>query len=156
MTSHVIDRPLAGRQTLPHVPHIERFVMTHMALQGRSGRVGVPLRTVLTVDALTCVAMGVLLGTLSARLSAWLGLPAALLFWAGVVLLPCAVLMLVAARRPGAGLVKLVVLGNAAWVAASVLVLLVLDPTPLGVAFVAAQAVVVAALAWLEGHGSRG
>jgi hypothetical protein len=135
--------------------HPQESTMTNIAMPGRSGRFGVSLRTVLTVDALTCVALGALLGTLSAELSAWLGLPAALLYWAGVALFPCAALMLAAARSRRSALVRLVVLGNAAWVAASVLVIAMLDPTALGAAFVGVQALVVAGLAWLEAQGGR-
>lgn len=114
------------------------------------------LSRVLRVDAVTCAAMGLLLVAAATPLSSWLGLPAQLLFWAGVVLFPCAALMFVAARRTRfAPLVWVIVLGNLAWVAASAVVVLALDPTTLGLAFVAAQAAVVALLGWLEWRGIR-
>jgi hypothetical protein len=110
------------------------------------------LRRVLCVDAATCAATGALMTFDAAPLSTPLGLPAALLFWAGLSLFPVAAFLLwVATRRdiprPGAWLA---ILGNAGWVAGSALVLALLSPTGLGYAFVIAQAVVVALLAELE------
>jgi hypothetical protein len=114
------------------------------------------LPQVLRVDAFTCAAMGLLLVAAATPLSGWLGLPEPLLFWAGVVLFPCALLMLLAARRPRFGpLVGLIVLGNFAWVAASAVVAAVFSPTTLGLVFVLVQAAVVAVLAWLEWRGLR-
>jgi len=114
------------------------------------------LTQVLRVDAFTCAAMGLLLVAAATPMSALLGLPAQLLFWAGVVLFPCAVLMFVAAKRPRfAGLVWVIVLGNLAWIVASAVVGLAFNPTPLGLAFVVVQAAVVAVLAWLEWRGLR-
>ena len=106
------------------------------------------LRRTLAVDAATCAAMGVLLAAFQAPLAGLLGLPAALLFYAGLALFPCAALMLVAHRSRA--LAWLVVAGNAAWLAGSVVVLVVASPTALGYAFVIAQAIAVAVLAGLE------
>jgi hypothetical protein len=111
------------------------------------------LRRTLALDAATCVAMGALLVAFQAPLAGLLGLPAGLLFYAGLALFPCAALMLAAHRSRA--LAWLVVAGNAAWVAASVAVLLVASPTALGYAFVIAQALAVAVLAWLEALGIR-
>ncbi len=111
------------------------------------------LRRTLAVDAATCAAMGVLLIGFQAPLAALLGLPDALLFYAGVALLPCAALMLAAHRSRA--LAWLVVAGNAAWIAGSVAVLLAASPTALGYAFVIAQALAVAVLAELEFIGIR-
>jgi hypothetical protein len=105
-------------------------------------------RLALAIDAATCAAMGALLAFFSAPLAGLLGLPAALLFYAGVALFPCAALMLMARRSRA--LAWLVVAGNAAWIAGSVVVLLVTSPTALGYAFVIAQAAAVAVLAELE------
>lgn len=114
------------------------------------------LTQILRVDAFTCIAMGMLLVAAATPMSALLGLPAPLLLWAGVVLFPCAALMLMAAQRPRfAPLVWVIVLGNLTWVAASAVVGLAFDPTPLGLAFVVVQAAVVAVLAWLEWRGLR-
>ena len=109
-----------------------------------------PLRGVLAFDASTGIIMGLLLSLMPVPLSAWLGLPAALLVGAGLLLFPSAALMLLASARPHLLLVGLVVFGNVAWVAASVLVLVMMGPTVLGVVFVIGQAVVVAVLAWVE------
>lgn len=109
-----------------------------------------PLRGVLAFDASTGIIMGLLLSLMPMPLSAWLGLPAALLLAAGLLLFPSAALMLLAAARPHLLLVGLVVFGNVAWVVASALVLVMMGPTVLGAVFVIGQAVVVAVLAWVE------
>ncbi len=109
-----------------------------------------PLRGVLAFDAATCILMGLLLSVWPVPLSVLLGLPAALLLGAGLLLFPCAALMLLASVRPHPLLVGLVVLGNVAWAAASVLVAVLMGPAILGMVFVLGQAVVVAALAWVE------
>ncbi|HVY56660.1 MAG TPA: hypothetical protein VHA77_02295 [Xanthobacteraceae bacterium] len=113
------------------------------------------VRRVLLLDAATCVGMGVLLTGFSSALAPVLGLSAALLFWAGLLLIPSAALMVLAASgerfRPALG--RLVVLGNAVWVVASFAVLLETEPTLLGSAFVIAQAIVVAGIAALEWRG---
>jgi len=115
------------------------------------------LRRVLFVDAATCIATGTLLVVDAQPLSRMLGLPAALLFYAGMSLFPSAALMLwVALRerlsRAGAWIV---VAGNALWVFASAALLVITAPTMLGYAFVIAQAVAVALLAELEFVGLR-
>jgi hypothetical protein len=110
------------------------------------------LRRVLLVDAGTCAGMGLFLALLAEPLAPMLGLPAALLFHAGLALLPIAAFMAWVATReqpPLAG-VKLVILGNAGWVAASVALLFFVSPTALGYAFVIGQAVIVAGLAEAE------
>jgi len=86
-----------------------------------------------------------------------LGLPAALLFYAGLALLPIAAFMAWVATReqpPLAG-VWLVILGNAGWVAGSVALLFLVSPTALGYAFVIGQAAIVAGLAELEYVSTR-
>jgi hypothetical protein len=112
------------------------------------------LRRVLFVDAATCVATGGLLSLDAAPLAPMLGLPAALLFYAGLSLFPTAAFMLwVAMRRdvPRIG-AWLVIAGNILWVIGSIAIL-GLSPTGLGYAFVIAQAAVVALLAELEYTG---
>lgn len=122
---------------------------------GRTGAGAPGLRGVLGLDAATCVLMGGLLVLAAAPLAALLALPPALLFWAGVILFPCAALMAgtAAMRRPPAWLVWLVIAGNAAWVFASLGLLVVLAPNALGVAFVLVQAAVVLVLLRLEWRG---
>ncbi len=120
------------------------------ALGGATLLQRLPLRGVLAFDASTGIIMGLLLSLMPVPLSAWLGLPAALLLGAGLLLFPSAALMLLASARPHLVLVSLVVFGNVAWVVASGLVLVMMGPTVLGVVFVIGQAVVVAVLAWVE------
>ena len=119
------------------------------------------LRRLLLTDAATCAAMGLALDLGAAPLASLTGLPAPLLLAAGLSLLPIAVFMALVAWRPHPAAVRLVVLGNAAWVAASLL-LLVSGPLTgwaaangLGVAFVLAQALAVAGLALLEQAAAR-
>ncbi|WP_227010134.1 hypothetical protein [Pelagibius marinus] len=110
------------------------------------------LRPLLLIDAATCAVMGLALDLGAAPLAALTGLPAPLLLYAGLGLLPIALFMALVAWRPHPAAVRLAVTGNAAWAAAS-LVLLVsgwVAPTTLGVAFVVAQALAVAGLAMLE------
>ena len=115
------------------------------------------LRKVLLLDAATCVATGLLLALLAPPLAPILGLPDLLLQYAGLVLLPVGAFMAWVATRDQAssGAVGVVIAGNAAWVAGSVLVLLLASPTALGYGFVVAQAVAVAVLAELEYIGLR-
>jgi len=115
------------------------------------------LRRVLMVDAATCVATGLLMTLFTTPLSSLLGLPAALLAYAGAALFPIAVIMAWIAVRDDVSRAGtwLVILGNAGWVAGCVLVLLLSSPTALGYAFVIAQALVVAFLAELEYYGLR-
>jgi len=115
------------------------------------------LRRILLVDAGSCVGMGLFLALLADPLSPMLGLPAALLSYAGLALLPIAAFMGWVATReqpPLAG-VWLVILGNAGWVAGSVALLFLVSPTALGYAFVIGQAAIVAGLAELEYVSTR-
>jgi glucose uptake protein GlcU len=88
-----------------------------------------------------------------------LGLPVALLRGAGLVLVPyVALVAFVATRRriePAA--VWLIIACNALWALASFVLLLSgeLAPTGLGIAFVAAQAIIVALLGELQYMGLR-
>ncbi len=111
---------------------------------------GFTLKQLLVVDALTCFVFGLLLIAAAAPLAALLGLPQSLLFYAGVALLPCAALMALAAKTLAKPLVAFVIVGNAAWVIASIAVVLMLEVTTLGLAFIVAQAAAVLVLAVLE------
>lgn len=117
------------------------------------------LKRVLVVDALTCVAMGVALLVAPGHLSELLGLPVMLLRSAALILLAFAVLLVWTSRQPviASGLIRLVVSGNLAWVAASfALVLGGLVPlTAVGTAFVLAQGAAVLVIAGLEAFGYR-
>jgi hypothetical protein len=115
------------------------------------------LRRVLMVDAATCVATGLLMFLFATPLSTLLGLPAALLFYAGASLFPIAAFMAWFALRRDVSRwgAWLVILGNAGWVAGSVLVLALFSRTAVGYAFVIAQGGVVTFLAELEYYGLR-
>lgn len=119
-------------------------------------RAPIGLRSTLVLDAASCLLMGAGLLVFGRTLGEEFGLPPALLFWAGLLLLPCAGLMLLAARHtpPKKPLVWLIILGNLAWVAASLWIGLALfTPTLLGQVFVLVQAVFVLAMAGLERAG---
>lgn len=110
------------------------------------------INKILAFDALTCALMGIVLTLSAATLESLLSLPRDLLFYAGCLLFPIAIFMAVLALRSqplGIG-VWLVILGNAAWVLASLAALMLTDPNTLGVGFLLAQALVVAVLAMAE------
>lgn len=110
------------------------------------------VRTVLGIDALTCLLGGVAMALGATILAGPTGLDILLLRIAGCSLFPVAALFAWMARsdRLNAGLVLLAVAGNAGWVAASLATLVLAGPTPFGSAFILAQAIAVAILAWLE------
>lgn len=115
------------------------------------------LRLALAADAAASGAVGLLLALGGSVLAPWLGLPSGLLSWAGIGLIAFAALVAwTAMRQPTpAGAARLIVVVNAAWVVAS-LILLVVPPspvTPLGVAFVLVQAAAVLALSILQRIG---
>jgi hypothetical protein len=115
------------------------------------------LRNVLLVDAATCAAAGLLMALGAMPMQEMLGLPAPLLRYAGLSLIPFAAALVYLSRRPASGAVVAVIAANAAWVAASVLILVVgaIEPNRLGAAFVLAQAATVAVLAEMEYVGLR-
>ena len=115
------------------------------------------LRRILLIDAVTCLVTGLALALFATPLSSLLGLLQPLLFYAGLALLPTAALMVGGAARAAVPVwgAWLIIAGNALWVLASVAVLFLLSPQPLGYAFVIAQAVAVAVLAELEYVGLR-
>ena len=112
------------------------------------------LRRVLLLDAAISGATGILMVAGATAFDALFGVPAPLVRYSGLVLLLFAALVLYFARSEGlsSGRVWTVILMNAAWVAASVLVLVSgwIDPTALGMAFVILQALAVAALAEVQ------
>jgi hypothetical protein len=112
------------------------------------------LRLVLFADAVASGATATLLVAGANVLERWLGLPAALMREAGLVLIPYVVLVFLVASRPAAPVatVNAIIAINAAWTAASVLLLAGgwVSPTLLGVAFVVAQALAVGAFGVLQ------
>ena len=134
--------------------------MTMTATQTQPSQTfGLGIRKILLLDALTGLAMGLLLVTSAGVLSPWLGLPQDFVFGAGVTVLLFFVMLWLASRagageKPPAFVNWLVILGNAAWVVASVLTIaLWFSPTVLGAAFVSFQALVVLVLTVMEYRG---
>ena len=112
------------------------------------------LRRVLFADALLSGVTGVLLLGGAAILASVLGLPAPLLRWAGLALVPFAVVVLAVGRReqPARWAVWGVVGANALWVLGSIGLLLSGEVTPtwMGYGVVLLQAVVVGVIAELQ------
>lgn len=117
------------------------------------------LRRVLALDAVSSAVMGAVLVLAVTPLSSLLSLPASLLTWSGVSLLPFAAFVGWLATRelpPRAG-VWVVVACNALWAVDSLVLLASgwVEPTFLGTAFVVVQALFVAVLAELQFFGLR-
>ena len=117
------------------------------------------LRNVLRVDALSCIACGVLQVTFPAAMARLLNLPEGLIAYTGEFLLAyAAVVFFVSTRKPlPRPVVWTLVAGNLGWAVACVLLLLssLVSPSALGVAYVLVQAVTVAVLAELQYFGLR-
>jgi len=106
-------------------------------------------RLIYILDAVVCLAMGLALVGLAVPLAELAGtLPPAILFWAGVVLVPWAAFNLYTARARiiAPGVVAVHLLGDAAWVIGSVAVLVAFAAGlgTLGFILIAGQAVAVA------------
>lgn len=118
----------------------------------------ISLKTLITVDALTCTAMGVVLLFASAPISAITHIPQALLHWAGLSLLPIAAFMAItAAASAPRWAVSLVILGNLLWAIASIILPTggFITPNAFGWIVMIGQAAIVAFLAKLELDASR-
>jgi hypothetical protein len=117
------------------------------------------LRRALLLDALASGATGLLLIAAAGLLEGLLGLPAALLRGAGLVLVPYVAFVIFTGTRADIphGAVWVVIVANVLWAAASALLLLSswVAPTVLGYAFVIGQAAVVALLGDLQYIGLR-
>lgn len=113
------------------------------------------LRTTLLFDAASAALFILLCLGKPDRLSALTGVPEVVLLAAGWICVPSALLFLWQAFAPSRGPLGLVVAGNAAWVLASVGVWLAYfgQLTPLGHAFVIAQALAVEFFAYREWRG---
>ena len=110
------------------------------------------LQNILLLDAATCVGAGALMAFGSNFVAGLTAIPAPLLYWAGLLLFPCAALMIYAGLQavPSRAIVWLIVVGNVGWVIASLGVFAFIAPNALGYLFILAQAAVVAVLALLE------
>lgn len=118
------------------------------------------LRRVLAFDAVSGAATGGLHLLLAPELSAWLGLPEALLQASGVAILAFVALAGWLARQasPPRGPLMTIVLLNLAWAIACLWLAFggAVDMTSLGLAYVLLQAAAVLVLAELEWMGLRG
>lgn len=113
------------------------------------------LKTILVADAVTCTGVFAT-GLLAAvPVGALFGLPATVVAIGGWICLAAAIAMIVTVLQkvPSAALVKLIVIGNLGWVAASfaVAAAFAAQMTGIGIAFVVAQAIGVLGFAILEG-----
>ncbi|ALJ12823.1 hypothetical protein [Sphingopyxis macrogoltabida] len=113
------------------------------------------LKTILVADAATCTGVFAI-GLLAAvPVGALFGLPANIVAIGGWICLAAAIAMIVAVLQkvPSPALVKLIVIGNLGWVAASLSVVAAFaaQMTGIGIAFVVAQAIGVLGFAILEG-----
>lgn len=117
------------------------------------------LRRALILDALASGATGLLMIAGAGLVEGLLGLPAALLRGAGLVLVPYVAFVVYTGTRDTISrpAVWTIIVANVAWAAASALLLVSgwVSPTALGYAFVIAQAVVVALLGELQYMGLR-
>jgi hypothetical protein len=112
------------------------------------------LRRVLLLDAATCLATGLLFLLSASTLESLLGLPARLLQYAGLSLIPfCAFLLYVAMRDYlSLPMLWIIIVLNVLWTIDSIVLLMSgwVEPTLFGTAFVIIQAFLVAVLAYLE------
>ena len=112
------------------------------------------LRNVLRLDALVSGVTTLALLALAQPLSGILAVPAGLLFWVGVGLVPWVLFLVALSRRASvpAADVWTVIVGNALWALASLVVAFSggLDANAVGTTFIVAQALVVAGFAELQ------
>lgn len=117
------------------------------------------LRQALLADATTSAAFGLLMVLAAGPLGSLLGLPETLLRISGIALLPYAAFLVRLGLREQVQkpLAWAVVIGNALWVADSVLLLMSgwVQPTTAGYAFVITQALVVLMYAEFQFIGLR-
>lgn len=112
----------------------------------------ITLRNVLIADAASCAAMGMLALMAKDMIAAICGLPPSLVTAVGFILLPSAAFILMVALRASAPvwMMQLIIWLNTAWIIASLLAVITLQPTPIGIALIMAQATIVAMLTLLE------
>ena len=117
------------------------------------------VRRALVADAAISGSFGVLLLLAAGLLEGLLGVPATLLRYAGLVLIPFAGLLVYLAKRdtPSPASIWMVIALNTAWIIASGALLLsgLVGPSALGYAFIIAQAVAVAVFVELQYVGVR-
>lgn len=108
------------------------------------------LKRILLVDAATGIATIIMSVAAPGMVATLTGLPAGWIGIATALLVPAVLLMLAAAFTLAPRLVWAVIIGNVAWVVASLAVVATVPLTGLGVAMVIGQAAAVALLAALE------
>ncbi len=112
------------------------------------------IQSILVIDAITCAAMAALLLLMPGLVAGLTQITPSVLFWAGLILVPVAIFMMVIARSlmPPAWTVQVVIAGNVLWVLASVILPLSgwIAPNALGWTFLLLQAAIVTVFAWLE------
>jgi CHASE2 domain-containing sensor protein len=117
------------------------------------------LRRSLNLDAVASGGLGLLLAAAGSLLDEPLGIPASVLVPVGVFLVAYAAALWFVGSRPRVRrpAVLVVVVGNLLWVVASVVAAIAgwWSPTPVGTAFVLAQAAAVALFAELQFTGLR-
>lgn len=117
------------------------------------------LRKVLLADAVVSGAAGLAMIGGADFTHELLGLPSALLFWAGVALIPFVTMlaMIVRAGRAPTWLIAAIIITNFAWVAGSLFVAFgpAFAPSLFGQVFVVAQAAIVGVFAELQFMGLR-
>jgi hypothetical protein len=116
-------------------------------------KISLPL--VLNLNALSSLATGALLATMSGPLAGLTGISSTVLLAAGLFLFPFSAYVLYVAKDPTPAHVKLVSFMDFSWVAASVGLVALTEVTALGVAFVLAIALVVEVYGTLQIVGVR-
>ncbi|MBG0814480.1 hypothetical protein [Planomonospora sp. ID82291] len=117
------------------------------------------LTRALQADTLLTGGFGILLAAAATPLAGLLDLPEPLLRWAGIVLLPITAFLAYLATRPVPPVrgVQAVIAINVLWTVDSIALLFTgwVEPNPLGVALIVAQALAVAGFAELHHLGLR-
>jgi hypothetical protein len=117
------------------------------------------LKRVLLADAATCAFVAVIGIADAAIVAPLLGLPENIVSIAGWICLPTAILLglLALQAQPNRALLRLIVLGNLGWVAASLAVVAHLGSrmTGIGIAITIVQAIGVLGFAILEARGGK-
>jgi hypothetical protein len=116
------------------------------------------IRNILALDAVTCLGAGALMAFAAGPLATLTALDSDLLHLAGLALFPVAGLFFFMSRMAvlPRWLVQFAVIGNIAWVAGSLVVLMVGGGNVLGNLFVMAQALAVSVLSALEARDAFG
>jgi hypothetical protein len=117
------------------------------------------LRLALSADAVVSGTTAVAIWALAEPLEAWLGVPATLLRYAGMSLLPFVAVVAYLATRESVtrAAIWAVIACNAMWAVDSIVLLFTawVEPTLLGYAFVVGQALIVAGFAEMQFIGLR-